>query len=120
MVPRFSTTEAPDGQRKPGTTWRPHLRLRALGARRPREEFDEFVGTEFNDAFIAEVDQSTWTTSGTEVLAPNDFATNTSGEGVTVNGVGPVAVTEAESAGTTYDAATGLVTTKTPITSGAH
>lgn len=84
------------------------------------DEFPEFVGTDYNDAFIAEIDQSTWTTSATEVLAPNDFATKTGGEGVTVNGVGPVAVTEAEAAGTTYDAATGLVTTKTPISSGGH
>jgi hypothetical protein len=84
------------------------------------EEFPEFVGTEYNDAFIAEVDQSTWTTSATDVLAPNDFATRTNTQGVTVNGVGPVAVTPVEAAGTTYDAATGLVTTKTPITPGAH
>ena len=39
---------------------------------------------------------------------------------MTINGVGPVAVSPAESAGTTYDAATGLVTTKTPITPGPH
>ena len=31
-----------------------------------------------------------------------------------------MAVTEAEATGTTYDAATGLVTTKTPITPGSH
>jgi hypothetical protein len=92
----------------------------ALDYRFLSDEFPEFVGTEYNDAFIAEVDQSTWTTSATSVQAPNDFATDTSEEGVTVNGVGPVAVSAAESAGTIYDAATGLVTTKTPITPGAH
>lgn len=84
------------------------------------EEFPEFVGSPFNDAFIAEVDTSSWTTAGSTLSAPNDFATDTSEEGVTVNGVGPVAVSPEESQGTTYDAATGLVTTKTPISSGAH
>ena len=72
------------------------------------EEFPEFVGTSYNDAFIAEIDNSTWTTSGTTVSAPNDFATHTGSEGVTVNGVGPVAVSAAEASDTTYDAATGL------------
>jgi hypothetical protein len=84
------------------------------------EEFPEYVGTEYNDAFVAEVDTSTWTTSGSALTAPNDFATHTAAEGVNVNGVGPVAVSAAEAADTTYDAATGLVTTKTPITPGAH
>ncbi len=28
------------------------------------EEFPIYVGTSFNDAFIAELDNSTWTTSG--------------------------------------------------------
>jgi hypothetical protein len=92
----------------------------ALDYRFLSDEFPEFVGTEYNDAFIAEVDQSTWKTAATVVEAPNDFATRTGGEGVNVNGVGPVAVSPAESAGTTYDAATGLVTSKTPITPGAH
>lgn len=51
---------------------------------------------------------------------PGDFATNTGGAPVSVNGVGPVAVSEAEAAGTTYDAATGLVNTKSPIAPGSH
>lgn len=92
----------------------------ALDYRFLSEEFPEFVGSPFNDAFIAEVDNSTWTTSGSTVSAPLDFATNTSGEGVNVNGVGPVAVSPGEASDTTYDAATGLVTSKTPITPGAH
>lgn len=84
------------------------------------EEFPEFVGSAFNDAFIAQVDRSDWTTSGSEIVKPGDFATVADGRPVSVNGVGPVAVSPGEAAGTTYDAATGRVTTKTPITPGAH
>jgi hypothetical protein len=92
----------------------------ALDYRFMSDEFPEFVGSQYNDAFIAEVDSSTWTTSGSTITAPNDFATKTGNAGVSINGVGPVAVSAAESTGTTYDAATGLVTTKTPISPGAH
>jgi hypothetical protein len=92
----------------------------ALDYRFLSDEFPEFVGSPYNDAFIAEVDTSNWSDSGTTISAPNDFATKTGTSGVSVNGVGPVAVFPAESAGTTYDAATGLVTTKTAITPGAH
>jgi hypothetical protein len=93
----------------------------ALSYRFLSEEFPEFVGSRFNDAFIAELDNSTWTTDLEANLAvPDDFATKAGGKPVSVNGVGPTSVTEAEAAGTVYDAATGLVTTKTPVTPGAH
>lgn len=84
------------------------------------EEFPEYVGQQYNDAFIAEIDNSTWTDSGSAISAPGDFATKTGNAGVSVNGVGPIAMFATESADTTYDGATGLVTTKTPITPGAH
>lgn len=84
------------------------------------EEFPEFVGSPFNDAFIAEIDTTQWTTVGSAINKPGDFATNTGGAPVSVNGVGPVAVTEAEAAGTTYDAATGRVNTKSVIAPGAR
>lgn len=83
------------------------------------EEFPEFVGSQFSDAFIAELDTTQWSTSGTNISRPGDFATNT-GEPVSVNGMGPVSVSAAEAAGTTYDGATQRVTTKTPVTPGPH
>ena len=42
------------------------------------DEFPEFVGTTFNDAFIAELGTSTWSTSGSTISAPNNFASSTS------------------------------------------
>ena len=91
----------------------------ALEYRFLSEEFPEFVGDIYNDALIAEVDTSDWTTTASAISSPRDFAANT-GAPVSVNGVGPTAVSPGESVGTTYDAATGLITTKTPITPGVH
>ena len=93
----------------------------ALSYRFLSEEFPEFVGSQYNDAFVAELDRSTWTTdAANELLVPDDFATKAGGKPVSVNGVGPTSVDPGEAAGTVFDAATGLVTTKTPVTPGPH
>ena len=82
------------------------------------EEFPEFVGSSFNDRFIAELDSTNWSASGQTSTAPLDFAAK--GTQVSINSIGPTAVSAANAAGTTYDAASALVTTKTPVTPGAH
>jgi hypothetical protein len=93
----------------------------ALSYRFLSEEFPEFVGSNFNDAFIAELDNSTWRTDdANSIVLPDDFATKAGGKPVSVNGVGPTSVAAIEGAGTVFDAATGLVTTKTTVTPGAH
>lgn len=89
------------------------------------EEFPEFVNSGFNDAFIAELDKTDWNvslnpdTGVQEIFAPNDFAAGY-GDLVSVDDVGPTLVNEANATGSTYDAATATITTKTPITPGAH
>lgn len=93
----------------------------ALDYRFLSEEFPEFVGSPFNDAFIAEADTSSWSVAvGGELTRPNDFASSLEGTPISVNGVGPAAVTPQEAEGTYFDAATGLITTKTPIGAGPH
>ena len=83
------------------------------------EEFPEFVNKGFNDGFVAELDATSWTVSSDKISAPLDFAAGY-GDQVAVDTVGPTIVDPANSAGTTYDAATKTLTTKTAVTAGAH
>lgn len=84
------------------------------------EEFPEYVGSSVNDAFIAELDTSDWTTAGSIITAPNNFAFDSFGNVISINTAGPTSMTSPEAVGTTYDGATPLLTASTPITSGAH
>ena len=90
------------------------------------EEYPNYVN-HFNDAFIAELDTSDWTTSGQTVTAPHNFAFDATGHVVSVNSTGLGGMTAAAGAGTAFDGgattnggATGLLGAATPITSGAH
>ena len=84
------------------------------------EEFPEYVNAGFNDAFLAELDASNWSVADDNTIsAPGDFAAP-AGDRVSVDSVGPTAVTEVNAAGTTYDAATNVLTTKHPAAPGAH
>ena len=83
------------------------------------EEFPEFVNKGFNDGFVAELDSSTWTVASQKINAPLDFAAGY-GDQVAVDTVGPTIVDPSNSAGTTYDAATKTLTTKTVVGAGAH
>lgn len=82
------------------------------------EEFDEFIGSPFNDAFLAELDKSDFDVSGSgTVTAPSNFAFGPDGDVTTVNAAG----TSADNAlGTTYDGATPILRATTPITPGDH
>jgi hypothetical protein len=84
------------------------------------EEYPEWVGTAYNDAFIAELDSSTWTTSGTNISAPNNFAFDPSGDVISINSTGVTEMTAANAVGTTYDGATPLLSASTQVTPGAH
>ncbi len=85
------------------------------------EEFEEFIGSSFNDAFIAELDNSTWSTSGSNVSAPNNFASASgNGASITINNVGFTASSASAANGTTYDGATDILRASTPVTPGAH
>jgi hypothetical protein len=86
------------------------------------EEFPEFVGDTVNDAFVAELDTSDWTTDATTavVTAPHNFAFDPNHNPITINAAGVTSMTAAYADGTTYDGATPLLQASTPVTPGAH
>ncbi len=87
------------------------------------EEFPEFVDSEFNDGFIAELDQTTWdsrTVGNPTIDAPRNFANDVDGNLITVNGAGDANVTKARAKGTTYDGATRILRASTRARPGGH
>ena len=90
------------------------------------EEFPEYVNSGFNDAFIAELDTTTWSlvpdpSTGTD----DDHGAGTTSRPATATAsrsstVGPTIVTADNAVGTTYDAGTGTLVAKTPVTPGPH
>ncbi len=84
------------------------------------EEFPTFVGSAFNDAFLAELDASDWSVSGSTLSAPHNFAFDAAGQPVSINSTGVEQMSAAEAAGTPYGGATRLLQATTPITPGPH
>lgn len=85
------------------------------------EEFPEYVGSEFNDGFIAELGSSSWDATSNEnptIVAPGNFALDPNSNLITVNAAGPATVDASSAKGTTYDGATGVLRASTPIEPG--
>jgi hypothetical protein len=85
------------------------------------EEFPEYVGSDFNDAFIAELGDSTWSSRSNEdptIIAPDNFALDPNSHLISVNGAGPAAVDSSSAKGTTYDGATGVLRASSPVSPG--
>jgi Ca2+-binding RTX toxin-like protein len=82
------------------------------------EEFPEYVGSQFNDGFVGELDNSSFRVAGPgNVTAEDNFAIDENGKPPTVNTTG----TSADNAlGTTYDGATPILRATTQVVPGAH
>ncbi len=97
----------------------------SLDARFMSEEFPEFPGVTFNDAFLMELDINDWTTIGSRVIAPHNFAirSNTlrsNGEPLNIRTTGDTSANRANARGTRYDGGTPLLRITTPIKPGPH
>jgi hypothetical protein len=66
------------------------------------EEFPEFVGSPFNDVFLAELGGSNFQISGTTITAPRNFAVDPAGNLISINSVFGVS----QNTQSTYDGAT--------------
>jgi hypothetical protein len=87
------------------------------------EEYPEFVGDAYNDAFIAELDNSSWTAATKDdptVRAPRNFARDRKGNPIRINRAGVETMRRRNARGTTYDGATRLLRASTPVTPGRH
>src|SRR4051794_35226856 len=87
------------------------------------EEYPEFVGDVYNDAFIAELDKSTWsaaTKDDPRITAPRNFAVDSHGNPIRINKAGIDTMRRRYARGTTYDGATRLLRASTPVTPGRH
>ncbi len=85
-------------------------------------EFPQFVGSQYNDGFIAELDFTNWDSGFNDphISAPHDFARDPKGNIISVNATGPATMTKANAAGTTYGGATPVLRASTPISPGVH
>lgn len=92
----------------------------SFGFRFLSEEYPEYVGKKYNDAFIAELDKNTWTTDSSNITAPDNFAFDPTGAVISINSTGATTVKAEEAAGTTLDGATPILYAATPISPGAH
>jgi hypothetical protein len=87
------------------------------------EEFPEFIGEKFSDAFIAELNRTTWDArpvGDPEIEADRNFATDVDGNRISVNATGDANVVAGRAKGTTYDGATRLLRASTRVTPGGH
>ncbi|MEU4244427.1 alpha/beta fold hydrolase [Actinoplanes sp. NPDC026619] len=84
------------------------------------EEYPEFATGTYNDAFLAELDSSTWDTAGTTINAPNNFVRSRSGGPIGSAAAGQLGMNRSNATGTTYDAATPTLEATTPVTPGRH
>ena len=85
------------------------------------DEYDEFVDTEFNDAFVAEVGRSLWRSDPADSRMKrlrNNFARDRRFRPISVNGTGVFSVTSQRSAGTTYDGGTRTLTARKRVKPG--
>lgn len=88
------------------------------------DEWDQ-IARGFNDAFVAELDANTWTTTktdhGVEVIASRNFALDPNGGPISSHKLGIARwMTAEDAAGTSYNGATPMLRAAAPVGPGRH
>jgi hypothetical protein len=83
------------------------------------EEYPSRLASAFDDAFVAEMDATTWTSTGSTISASGNFAALPDGQPLTIKATGFAAMSPAEAAGTPYGAATALLHAHITVSAGA-
>jgi hypothetical protein len=78
-----------------------------------------FQGVLYNDAFIAELDTSDWSTNGTTITANHNFAFDPQGHVISVHATQNTSMSQAPS-DVIYAGATPVLTATTPVSVGDH
>ena len=94
--------------------------LASLDFRFLSQEYPQYVGTEYNDAFIFEIDDSTWTTSGSEIEVANNLAFDELGNLISINAAGSATMSEDLAFGSGLNGSTRTLTASAPISPGVH
>ncbi len=87
------------------------------------DEYREAIGTDYGDAFLAEIDASTWKVNGPptpSISAPKNIARDTPDGLLTITKSGLSAMTVEAGTGTTYDGATRRIRVAGPVNAGSH
>lgn len=66
------------------------------------EEFPLFIGSSYNDGFVVEVGESTFTVDGSNLIAPDNIVFDENGNPITINDAGTLGQNASWAAGTIY------------------
>ena len=78
------------------------------------------MNSQFQRHVHRQLDTSNWSTNGSTISAPNNFAFDPSNGVISINASGNASFTAAEAAGTTYDGATPKLSASKAAAPGAH
>lgn len=84
------------------------------------QEYPVYVGSSYNDAFLFEIDESTWSTDGSEISVANNLAFDELGNIISINAAGAATMSESRAVGSGLNGSTRTLTASAPISPGAH
>jgi hypothetical protein len=84
------------------------------------KEYPGYIGSHFNDAFILEIDRSTWTTDASTISSPGNIAFDEFDNELSINAAGAATMRASLATGTPYGGSSRTLTARAPLTPGSH